>query len=228
MSTKFNSAQNDEREGFASETERKEADLSAPAEDAGDSELNIQDLLKKYLPDYTEETHAEEKVQSAVSADEPVSAEKFSDAEILTLADASAPEQEKEAYFAEEFSLAAEEEELPAAFKEEPAVPPVSEQTFSWFDEEPKQDAASLEEESVPQKKRGGLFARFRKQEKPEEDSAAPDSAIFSELVKESGSTDSADIHGIPPFSQHHGCRRIPRCRMCQGFSPGHYQKSSV
>lgn len=56
MSTKFNSAQNGQQS--AEELRQKEAPANAAPADTGDSELSIQELLKKYLPDYAEEKPA--------------------------------------------------------------------------------------------------------------------------------------------------------------------------
>jgi len=71
MSTKFNSAQNTSEEKKQQPYSKEQSSLARPAAkaDAGsDSELNIQDLLKKYLPDYAEEITAssEEAVSDAV------------------------------------------------------------------------------------------------------------------------------------------------------------------
>lgn len=166
MSTKFNSAQNGEKEVFTSDTETKTAaaNAAAPADDGRDSELNIQDLLKKYLPDYADETPAEEKAESAEDTAETESADaEQTEAEIVF----------EEIGVSDDESAAEPVEEIPA------------QENALYAKEAP-------EEEAVPQKKFGGLFARFRRRAAETEESAAPDSEIFAELSEENGD-DTAD-----------------------------------
>lgn len=191
MSTKFNSAQNEQGQN-AEELRKKEAPADAVPSDTEDSELNIQELLKKYLPDYAEEKT--EPVQEEIPAATVV------------------PEEAPAA--AEEFAVAYEE---PAAAPEEPAAP---EESAAW--EEVPAEAASVEEwneifEETPkqEKKSGGLFARLRKQvEEAEEEEPAegpdtavtPDLGIFEEISEEmeeqGGESAAAPVFGELPLAE--------------------------
>ncbi len=73
MSTKFNSAQNtgEEKKQMSAGREQSSLDRSSAKTDAkNDSDLNIQDLLKKYLPDYAEEVSAAPAEEVAVSIEQ--------------------------------------------------------------------------------------------------------------------------------------------------------------
>ncbi|MBQ8746326.1 MAG: hypothetical protein IJZ08_00470 [Clostridia bacterium] len=179
MSTKFNSAQNDERDVRDAVT----ADPAAPADAGGDSELNIQDLLKKYLPNYSEEKSD----KPAAEASAPVVTEEVDELPSLAVEEETEEENGEEPFvwFGEDSA--------------EEATPEESEETADLPEEQPAEEPADApaEEESVPRKKLGGLFARLLHHEEPEEESAAPDSEIFSELVEESESAPAEDREGI-------------------------------
>ncbi len=178
MSTKFNSAQNGENEVFASDTEVKTAateNSAAPADDGGDSELNIQDLLKKYLPDYAEEDAAP------------------------TETDGLALEKEAESAIDLTAGLALETEENPQAAAEPegilwlPAQEEVQKAAAVREEIAPMEDIA--EEDAVPQQKRGGFFSRLRRHTEEQAAAVAPDSEIFEKVAEE----ESADAYGEAP-----------------------------
>ncbi len=181
MSTKFNSAQNEEREELVSQTEKTDV---APIGNEGDSELNIQDLLKKYLPDYKEEA-------DGAKPSDVIDAPDLTDGEKATLSAEPAPESVPPQMLEEEIPFAQEEPVQEAIASESiPAESLVWSQAEAAQDDEKfaaYRDAFDLQDEAAAKPKRGGLFARLRKKEEVGETSAAPDSAIFSELAEQNG-----------------------------------------
>ncbi len=174
MSTKFNSAQNEQQK--AEELREKEVPANAAPVETDDSELNIQELLKKYLPDYAEENT------------EPVQAQ--------TPADPVIPEEEPAAVEEEPVAVAEE----PAALEEEPEESASGEEWNEIFEETPKPEKKPAGGLFARLRKQ----VEEEAEDETAEMTVTPDPGIFAEISEEMAENEyeSADAPEAPVFGE--------------------------